>query len=175
MNYNFLYKEISDIDLQIIDQLQNYALSVDYGDNLGFYKGKGIRTHKVEDFSNIKIIFNALQNIVDPNNYLNAYINVIPPNLCIPEHSDLGENKFFQDNDFIHKIHIPLITSPESGQTWRCPYKENKIMAVHFKRGKAYLFNNVIPHSSINFSDSQSRYHLILRCKKEAISESFYQ
>lgn len=174
MKYNFLYKELLDIDQSIMDRLQQYALSVDYGNNLGFYKGKGIRTHMIKQISDIQFVFDALSTVVDPNCYLNAYINILPPNHYIPEHSDYGKNKFFQDNDVIHKIHIPIITNISSGQIWRCEYEENRPMTVHFKRGKVYLFNNVDVHASVNFSDIESRYHLILRCKKEAISESIY-
>jgi hypothetical protein len=174
MKYNFLFKKIIDIDNTILDILQTYAMSVEYGNNLGFYKGKGIRTHMIENILNVQPAIEALSNIVNPEGYLNSYINILPANHYIFEHSDVGEGKFFSDNLTIHKIHIPLITNQSSGHMWKCFYEENKQVAVNFERGASYLFNNVDIHSAVNFSSNEDRYHLILRYRQDSIAESFY-
>ena len=174
MKYNFLFKKIIDINDSVLDRLEEYAMSVDYGDNLGFYKGKGIRTHMIENVADVQSAIDAISTIVNPNGYLNSYVNILPANHYIFEHSDLGEGKFFNDNLIIHKIHIPLITNQHSGHMWKCLYEENRQVAVNFSRGSAYLFNNVDIHSAVNFSDNKDRYHLIMRYSKDSITESFY-
>jgi len=174
MKYNFLFKKIIDINDSVLDRLEEYSMSVDYGDNLGFYKGKGIRTHMIENVASVQLAIDAISTIVNPNGYLNSYVNILPANHYIFEHSDVGEGKFFNDNLIIHKIHIPLITNQHSGHMWKCLYEENKQVAVNFSRGSAYLFNNVDIHSAVNFSDNKDRYHLIMRYSKDSIAESFY-
>ena len=174
MKYNFLFKKIIDINDSVLDRLEEYAMSVDYGDNLGFYKGKGIRTHMIENVADVQLAIDAISTIVSPNGYLNSYVNILPANHYIFEHSDVGEGKFFNDNLTIHKIHIPLITNQSSGHMWKCYYEENKQVAVNFERGASYLFNNIDIHSAVNFSSNEDRYHLILRYRQDSIAESFY-
>jgi len=177
MKYNFLFKEIGSINVQILNELKVLALSSVYDNNLGFYNGKGIRTLMINDTSKIQTTITSISDILNPSGLLNSYINLVPPGHYIPEHSDSNteiNTIFFQNNTIIHKIHIPIITNEAVGHMWRCKFEENRVVATHFEEGGVYLFNNIDIHSAVNLSSSESRYHLILRYTKESLNDSLY-
>ena len=173
MKYNFCYKEIGKLKNETLSELREYALAAQYKKNAGHFHKEILKTYPIQlDDPIIELVKNELNSLVDKTLLKKAMINILPPSMHIPEHSDVGPKSFNTDDLTIHKIHIPIITNTYCCHTWNGDTLAGDVCAKHMEEGKIYLFNNVTLHGATNASPTDSRYHLIMRYCAEAINVS---
>jgi hypothetical protein len=171
MEYKFFCKEIGELKNETLMLLKEYALSAEFKKNTGFFHKELIKTTGINlNLPIIEIVKNELHPILNSALLKKAHINMLPPTMLMPDHSDVGPKSINTDDLTIHKIHIPIVTNQHCCHFWNVDQLSGNVYATHMEEGKVYMFNNIAPHGAVNASKSDSRYHLIMRYDVEAIN-----
>jgi hypothetical protein len=159
MKHDFFYKKIGELSSELLQELQQCALSAEY-QSCSDFSANVIHVGRVDQSLLLKL-FNELKTSFDANGYIGANFAKMSPMSYIKEHSDLGSN--IRDPGIyatMIKLQIPIITNNKVGMMWSPT--PNNISVVNFDLGGIYIIDNVSTHSVVNLS-SEYRYNLTAR------------
>lgn len=171
MDYPFFIKEIAELPPELISRLAEMVPDLEYTQHPHFSTNQHLASYIGPldyscDLGRI-IIDSVIPRIaLDSRTIDMREVNKIPAGGKIFEHSDIDSQDGAQGAGVVvtHKIHVPIITSPD------CYYGHRRTLAtprVYRKMltGWAYAYNNYVWHSVHNNSETVDRYQLTVRFK----------
>ncbi len=177
MDYGFFTKDMGVVAPELLDPLVERVLQI------------GIQPMEVARF-NVRVngltlnqdaevdrMVRAIKRSLPPipalagNPWLAYYtVNWMNPNSTLHEHTDIANGYSFDDL-WTHKVHIPLVTSPETVFGFRrnlnAPFQWQ-----HLEKGHVYVYNNSAFHVVNN--PGPARAHLILYARDQKMVD-YYQ